>query len=200
MPYDYRRMTPAERAAVVEERRQCGYPLHAPPHPYRGPGWYCITAANYEHAPIMMSPQRLTAFEDQLLGELVDAGAEIGAWVVLMNHYHFLVGVASIEVISAALQHLHGSTSRAWNVEDDLTGQRKVWYRFRDQYMRDECQYYHALNYIHYNPVKHGYVDTPYDWPWSSVHLYRDSYGKAWLREQWVGYPVGSTWHYGDND
>ena len=158
MPYEYRHMTPKERAAVVEERRQRGYPLHSPPHPYREAGWYCITAANYEHAHIMASPARLTAFEDQLLSELADIQVEIGGWVILTNHYHFLVGVQSLEDISAMLQHLHGTTARAWNLEDGLTRQRKVWYKFRDRYIRDERHYYHSLNYLHYNAVKHGYV------------------------------------------
>ena len=65
MAHDYCRMTPEERAAVIEEHRQRGYPLHSPPHPYREAGWYCITVANYEHAHVMASPARLTAFEDQ---------------------------------------------------------------------------------------------------------------------------------------
>jgi putative transposase len=108
------------------------------------------------------------------------------------------VSVASLEDISTALRHLHGSTPRAWNKEDELTGQRRVWYRFRDQYVRDERQYYHALKYLHYNPVKHGYVEIPYDWPWSSVHLYHDTHGRDWLREHWIDYPVGKAWHYGD--
>lgn len=198
MPYDYRRMRPDERAAAVDERRRRGYPLHGPPHPYREAGWYCITAVNYEHDHVMWSPDRLTAFEDQLLLEVADAGAEIGGWVVLTNHYHFLVGVESLDQISAALQHLHGSTSRQWNVEDGLTGKRKVWYRFQDRCIRSERQYYHALNYVHCNAVKHGYVDGPYDWPWSSLHVYYETRGRTWLRERWVDSPVGKGWHYGD--
>jgi putative transposase len=198
MTYEYRRMTPDERDAVVEERRRRGYPLHGPPHPYRGAGWYLITVANHEHEHVMSPPDRLTAFEDQLLAELTDTGAEMGGWVILTNHYHFLVGAESLNQVSVALQHLHGSTSRQWNVDDGLTGQRKVWYRFRDRCIRDERQYYHGLNYIHYNPVKHGYVDTPYDWPWSSVHLYYETYGKPWLREHWLEYPIEKAWHYGD--
>ncbi|MCK4470369.1 MAG: transposase [Anaerolineae bacterium] len=198
MPYEYRHMTPEERAAAVEERRQRGYPLHSPPHPYREAGWYCITAANYEHTHIMASPNRLTVFEDQLLSELGDIQAEIGGWVILTNHYHFLVGVQSLEQISAVLRHLHGTTARVWNLEDGLTGQRKVWYRFRDRYIRNEHHYYHALNYLHYNAVKHGYVESPYDWPWASVNLYLDTHGQQWLRERWVKYPIGDVWDYGD--
>jgi hypothetical protein len=64
--------------------------------------------------------------------------------------------------------------------------------------VRNEGHYYHALNYLHYNPVKHGYVEGPYDWPWSSVHLYHETYGREWLRDHWVEYPVGKGWYYGD--
>lgn len=198
MPYEYRQMTPEERAVVVEERRQRGYPLHAPPHPYREGGWYCITAVNYEHAHILEPAARRTAFEDQLLTELDAAQVGIGSWVILTNHYHCLVNVESLDHLSAVLKHVHGSTARTWNLEDGLTGQRKVWYKFYDRFIRNERHYYHALNYIHYNPVKHGYVESPYDWPWSSVHLYADTYGREWLREHWSKCPIGNARDYGD--
>ena len=200
MAYEYRRMTPEQRTAAVRARREAGYPHHSPPHPYRGSGCFCITAANYEHESVMSPPARLTSFEDRLLSELTDVGVEVSAWVILTNHYHFLVLVHSLDQISATLQHLHGSTSREWNLEDGLTNQRKVWYRFRDRCIRSEAQYYHALNYIHYNPVKHGYVDSPYDWPWSSVHRYADTLGRAWLRQQWLAQPARKGWHYGDDE
>jgi putative transposase len=103
-------MTPEERAAILEERRQRGYPLHSPPHPYRESGWYCIAAANYKHAHAMASPDRITAFENQLLSELSEIQDEIGGWVILANHYHFLVDVQSLEHISIALKHPVGDT------------------------------------------------------------------------------------------
>jgi putative transposase len=28
------------------------------------------------------------------------------------------------------------------------------------------------MNYIHYNPVKHGYVTKAADWEYSSIHRY----------------------------
>jgi len=191
-------MTPEERKATIDERRQHGYPLHSPPHPYREAGWYCITAANYEHLPVMADTARIAALEDLLLLELAAAQVEVGGWVIVPNHYHILVGVQSLEQISAVLKHVHGKTARARNLEDGFTGRRTVWYRFRDRCIRDEQHYYHALNYIHYNAAKHAYVESPYDWPWCSVHLYFDTHGRQWLRERWVQYPVGDAWDYGD--
>jgi len=51
--------------------------------------------------------------------------------------------------------------------------------------MRDEKQLNRTLNYIHYNPVKHGYVKDVYDWQWSSIFMYENEKGREWLRGQW---------------
>ena len=198
MPYDYHKMSPEERAAVLSTRRQAGHPLHAPPHPYRGGGCFFITAANYRHRHILSTSARLGEFEERLLSRLREADVDLRGWVILTNHYHFLVAVESLDQISAALQHVHGSTSREWNMEDGLTGSRRVWYKFRDEYVRGEPDYNRALNYIHYNPVKHGHAETPYAWPWSSIHLYFETYGRPWLRQRWTEHFPGSGWRYGD--
>ena len=56
MPYEYRKLTTEEREKVLSQRRELGYPLHASPHPVRDAGRYLISAANFEHVPIMASP------------------------------------------------------------------------------------------------------------------------------------------------
>ena len=38
--------------------------------------------------------------------------------------------------------------------------------------IRDEKDFIRHLDYIHYNPVKHGHVRKPKDWEWSSFHRY----------------------------
>jgi len=184
-------MAPEERAAIVASRRERGYPLHAPPHPYREAGWYFLSATNYEHTPIMHAPDRRDEFETRLLDACLSINAEIGGWVVLSNHYHLLAGVDTLDAVSVLLKQLHGTTSREWNSVDGMTGQRRVWYKFTDRWIRDERHYLRALNYLHYNPVKHGCVGDPYKWAWSSVHLYYDTKGRDWLRATWKAYPVG---------
>ncbi len=191
MPYAYRALTPEEREAVLLQRRERGHPLHAPPHPFRQAGYYLITAANFEHAPIMAAPARCTEFETHLMETMQGIQADVVGWVVLPNHYHVLVGVESLDWVSAALKGLHGTTSREWNVADGQTGQRRVWYKFTDRMIRDQAHYYRALNYIHYNPVKHGYLSDLYEWPWSSVHNYFETQGREWLRKMWKAYLPG---------
>ena len=48
-----------------------------------------------------------------------------------------------------------------------------VWQRrFWEHQIRDEADLVGHLNYLHYNPVKHGLVESPTDWEFSSVHQY----------------------------
>ena len=198
MPYEHRKLSPNERAEIIRYRHAHGYPLHAPPHPFRGAGAYLISAANFEHRAIMQSPQRRTEFETRLLNVVKEILADLIAWVILPNHYHLLITVQSLDDISATLKQLHGTTSRDWNVEDSLTGKRRIWYKFADTYIRNDEHLHVAFNYIHYNPVKHGYVSDPIDWPWSSLLVYYENKGKDWIEEQWKLYPPpvdsGKSW------
>lgn len=52
-------------------------------------------------------------------------------------------------------------------------GERGVWQRrYWEHLIRDEEDFVRHVDYIHYNPVKHGYVQRPLDWPQSSIHRY----------------------------
>ncbi len=53
----------------------------------------------------------------------------------------------------------------------DQSGEYRVWQkRFWEHRIRDEVDYHNHINYIHYNPVKHGLVSLPEQWPYSSIH------------------------------
>ena len=48
-----------------------------------------------------------------------------------------------------------------------------IWQRrFWEHVIRDERDYERHADYIHYNPVKHGYVTKVADWPYSSFARY----------------------------
>ena len=42
--------------------------------------------------------------------------------------------------------------------------------RFWEHVLRDEEDYVRHFDYLHYNPVKHGYVECVRDWPYSTFH------------------------------
>jgi putative transposase len=51
--------------------------------------------------------------------------------------------------------------------------ERGIWQRrYWEHRIRDETDLARHVDYIHINPVKHGHVSTPADWPYSSIHRY----------------------------
>jgi REP element-mobilizing transposase RayT len=90
---------------------------------------------------------------------------ETFAWCVLPNHYHALVEAPDIKRLLHELGLLHGRTSHAWNGEEQTCG-RKVFFRVVERAMRSDRHYWATLNYIHHNPVRHGYAECWTDWPW----------------------------------
>jgi len=61
--------------------------------------------------------------------------------------------------------------------------ERGIWQRrFWEHVIRDEKDYIHHVEYIHYNPVKHGYVNRVKDWQYSSFHRWvvRGTYSIDW--------------------
>lgn len=44
--------------------------------------------------------------------------------------------------------------------------------RFWEHTIKDETDFEHHVNYIHYNPIKHGLVESLHHWPHSSFHHY----------------------------
>lgn len=55
-------------------------------------------------------------------------------------------------------------------------GERGIWQRrYWEHTLRDEEDFRRHVDYIHYNPVKHGYVTRPLDWSHSSIHRYIQS-------------------------
>ncbi|MDE8349934.1 MAG: transposase [Acidocella sp.] len=50
-------------------------------------------------------------------------------------------------------------------------GERGIWQRrFWEHTIRDAQDYTRHIDYVHFNPVKHGLVAEPKDWPFSSFH------------------------------
>ena len=63
--------------------------------------------------------------------------------------------------------------------------ERGIWQRrYWEHMIRDELDWERHVNYIHYNPVKHGWVEHVIDWPYSSFHRY---VRMGWLPPDWGG-------------
>ena len=54
-------------------------------------------------------------------------------------------------------------------------GERGIWQRrYWEHQIRDEEDFRRHVDYLHWNPVKHGWVKRVADWPWSTFHRYVD--------------------------
>jgi len=41
-------------------------------------------------------------------------------------------------------------------------------------------------DYIHYNPVKHSLVKSPFEWRYSSIHEYKEYYQTDWEKKEFL--------------
>jgi putative transposase len=65
-------------------------------------------------------------------------------------------------------------------------GERGIWQRrFWEHLIRDERDFRCHVDYIHWNPVKHGWSQRVADWPYSSFHSYvrRGVYAMDWASQ-----------------
>ena len=194
--YDWRKMTPEERLAALDARQKASRPWHRPPlHLHEG--WVHLTAACYQHVPrIGFSPERMEAFASDWLDLLHRCCREVGAWVLLPNHYHALVLPNAPDRLRRDLGQLHGRSSHTWNVEEQSPG-RQCFHSASLRKIKCESHRWSTLNYIHNNPVKHKYVSRWQDWPWSSAHTYLQRMGRSEAERIWKAYPVtgmGDGW------
>jgi putative transposase len=195
--YNWKNLTQAEREEILKERKERGFPWHSPPHIQSESGQFHITAACYRHQHFIgASIERMEEFSRSLLSSLTENQIIVHAWCVLCNHYHLLVEHPSVKFIAGILGRLHGRTSFLWNGEEQQRG-RQVWHRCADRSMRSENHFWATLNYIHNNPVRHGYVDKWQDWPFSSAGEYILKEGLDRVKRIWNAYPLyeyGKGW------
>lgn len=102
---------------------------------------------------------------------------------------------ADVRSLKKRIGQLHGRTSYSWNRQEQCSG-RKVWHAVPETWIKSERHFWATLNYIHYNPVKHRYVDHWLDWPWSSGKDFLDYVGEREVERIWEQYPIK---HYGES-
>ena len=124
----------------------------------------------------------LTDHVDQLRGAFRYARARhpfaIDAIVVLPEHLHAVWTLPEDDSDYATRWRLIKSAfSRALPPGEVVSpgraerGERGIWQRrYWEHTVRDEGDFARHVDYIHYNPVKHGHVGQVKDWPYSSFH------------------------------
>ena len=143
-----------------------------------------LTLVTYNRTPLFLNPENVSRLRLAIAAVRAKRPFEITAAVVLLEHIHFLwtlppndsdysKRIARLKIIFT--QSLRGvrslpqniSNSRHKHRESDV-GHRRFW----EHTIRDDQDFEQHLNYIHYNPVKHGLVLCPHLWPYSSFTLW----------------------------
>ncbi|NJA05170.1 transposase [Methylococcaceae bacterium WWC4] len=103
---------------------------------------------------------------------------EIHGWVVLPEHMHCVIELPAndsdyatrLRLIKIGFSKALPKIERRSAVRINR-GERGIWQRrYWEHLIRDEADFQAHLNYIHFNPVKHGWVKQVKDWPYSTFH------------------------------
>ena len=104
---------------------------------------------------------------------------EIIAIVVLPDHFHLLMKLPDdddnfpirIRKIKSYFSQSLPQEYKFPTESQKRKGESGVWQRrYWEHCIRDDKDLSNHIDYIYYNPVKHGYVNNVKDWQWSSFH------------------------------
>jgi putative transposase len=113
-------------------------------------------------------------------------GWQLHHWVILDNHYHLLGKSRKGKDLSTIFKGIHGNS--AGFIREQTQCSLPVWWNYWDYCPRNEEQYFTRLNYLFYNPVKHGYVADLYDYAFSSFQILLEQQGRELLTAQFRRY------------
>ena len=145
---------------------------------------YFFTVVTFRRRPILTDDDCRIWLHNAIINTQKRYPFTIDAWVLLPDHLHciwtlpeddndFSVRWNGIKrrFTSAAKHRLH---KPEWvNASKQKHREGTIWQRrFWEHQIRDDKDYQRHMDYIHYNPVKHGLVKTVNEYPHSTFHRY----------------------------
>ncbi len=125
------------------------------------PAQYFITGVTFRREPILLNNIDLFWRSWRL--------TKPKAWAILPDHFHAILEINEIGISEI----MHSFKITYARIFRSLCGYGKVWQnRFWDHIIRDQNDFNRHLDYIHINPVKHGYAKSPADYEFSSFKEY----------------------------
>ncbi len=149
--------------------------LNTPPHWFVSNAIYIVTGATLYKKLLLDSDSKRANFCETLIERAGILGWSLEAWFVMSNHYHFIARSPENALsLKALIQGVHSINAKFINRIDETPG-RRVWYNYWDACIMTEESYYARLNYVICNPVKHGLVQNPEDYPFSSYRYFLEN-------------------------
>jgi len=135
-------------------------------------GTYFFTVVTAERRPWLGSPAGLAALRQAMRATRCRRPFATLAIVVLPDHLHAIWALPDndhdFSVRWKAIKQRCANTLRRSGFDVGPLWQPRFW----EHLIRDEADFRHHVNYIHYNPVKHGLCAMPADWAASSFHRF----------------------------
>lgn len=146
-------------------------------------GSFFFTVVTFRRQRLFTGPQPISQLRAAFHQVMTRHPFRIDGIVVLPDHIHCIWTLPAGDGDFSTRWRLIKSSFSRERVSPGHrpSGGRTVWQRrFWEHTLRDERDFRRHLDYIHFNPVKHGLVRRTGDWPYSSFH--------RWVRDG--GYPA----------
>jgi putative transposase len=166
-----------------------GFKRHKPFHLYLDEKIYFVTVSTLNKEKMISTSAKKRVVKKRLEEASVKYKAKTYAWVILPNHYHTLFRFREKQDLGRFIGFVNGGSSFELNRLENKRG-RQVWWNYWDNCIRDEQTFYRRFNYIHHNPVKHGYVKRCEDYEFSSYNHYLRKLGKEYMDSIFAQYPI----------
>ena len=149
---------------------------------YINSGTYFFTLVTFNRRPIFSSQRSIDLLNDAFQYTTDRMPFEVVASVILPDHMHFIWTLPEKSCdFSTRWRLIKSHFTRHWSKDRIISespsrmkkGERNVWLRrFWEHLIRDDFDLTRHIEYIHNNPVKHRYVNSPKDWKYSSFIKY----------------------------
>jgi putative transposase len=158
-------------------------------------GTYFFTVVTFMRQPILCDGDSIEKIKTAFKLVMRKRPFNVDAMVVLPDHIHCLWTLPDDDHdFSTRWRLIKSRFTRGYNgiapkpsKARSKKKEQTVWQRrFWEHLIRDENDYKQHVEYIHYNPVKHGYVNAPLDLPHSTFNRYvKDGlYSNDWGAEE----------------
>ncbi len=138
---------------------------------------YFFTVVTERRQRILTEPDIRAALRDAIEKVRIKRPFQIDGWVLLPDHLHAIWTLPPGDAdFSTRWRLIKARFSRglpvgALRASHVKRHERGIWQRrFWEHHIRDEADMAAHLRYCWWNPVKHGFVTQPEDWPYTSHH------------------------------
>ncbi len=146
-----------------------------------------ITSVTKDRIPYLRAENDVSLFFETLRRVQRIHPFRLLAYVVLPDHFHWLMRADNASGnFSVILHSIKRNFTFNYKAAHGISDSFSLWQaRFWDHLIRDERDLERHFDYIHWNPVKHGYVQYPDEWPHSTYKHWFDlnCYEPAWGRQ-----------------